>query len=264
MIDALAAGVVRASATLCDVPSLFRRKSTELVAEATAAAEPAEADRPATSDSPNWSADGSADSSATEPDASAETEPESRRPRGYTPSKQELGLATPKRPSTHLRRPGATPAPRSRKQMTKEERQEVREQRRERRREVTEGMRRGDERFLSGRDRGPARALARDVVDSRRTVGTFFFAGALIVLLGSSASMPAQVRLVANLLWAVLAAAVIIDVLLLCRKTKRLLRERHPDSTERMGGLYLYIAMRSITFRKLRIPHPRLKFGDPV
>lgn len=244
-IDALTAGVVRTSATLCDVPSLFRRKPTELVAEAAA------------------ETDASAEA---EVEADTETEPgsESRQPRGYTPSKKELGLATPKRPNTHLRRPGATPAPRSRKQMTKEERQEVREQRRDRRREVTEGMRRGDERFLSGRDRGPARALARDVVDSRRTVGTFFFAGALIVLLGSSASMPAQVRLVANLLWAVLAAAVIIDVLLLCRKTKRLLRERHPDSAERMGGLYLYIAMRSITFRKLRIPLPRLKFGDPV
>lgn len=238
------------------MPSLFRRKPTEPVAGATAV-ETAEADE-LTAD--NARDDTRGDSG----DDSSDAEPDSSRPRGYTPSKKELGVATPKRPNTHVRRPGAAPVARSRKEMTKEERQEVREQRRERRREVTEGMRRGDERFLSGRDRGPARALARDVVDSRRTVGTFFFAGALIVLLGSSASMPAQVRLVANLLWAVLAAAVILDVLLLCRKVKRLLRERHPDSTERMGGLYLYVAMRSITFRKLRIPLPRLKFGDPV
>jgi hypothetical protein len=224
------------------VPSLFRRRSPELVE--------APAPDPAASDP------------GPEPQAPDQPpDPEPRRPRGYTPSKKELGLTTPKRPSSHVRRPGATPAPRARKDLTKEERQALREERRERRREVTEGMRRGDQRYLSARDRGPERALARDVVDSRPTVGTFFFAGALIVLLGSSASMPAQVRLVANLLWGVLAVAVLLDITLLCRKVKRLLRERYPDSTERIGSLYFYVAMRSITFRRLRIPLPRVKFG---
>lgn len=221
--------------------SLFRRRSTELVETDLAEAAPEEEAAPE--------------------DAAA---PEPRRSRGYTPSKKELGKSTPKRPSTNVRRPGATTVPRSRKQMTKEERQQLREERRERRREVSEGMRRGDEQYLSGRDRGPVRRLARDVVDSRRTVGTYFFAGALIVLLGSSGAMPAQVRLVANLLWAVLAVGVLLDITLLCRKVKRLVRERHPDSTERMGGVYLYVAMRSITFRRLRIPLPQRKFGDRV
>ena len=40
-------------------------------------------------------------------------------------------------------------------------------------------MRAGDERYLLARDRGPERALVRDIVDSRRTVGTCFFGGAL-------------------------------------------------------------------------------------
>jgi hypothetical protein len=227
------------------VPSLFRRRATGLVADP-AAPEPAPGD------------------AAQAGEESTAAEPEPRRPRGYTPSKKELGKATPKRPNAHVRRPGVAPETRSRSQLTKEERRELREERRQRRREVTEGMRRGDERYLSGRDRGPARALARDVVDSRRTVGTFFFAGALIVLLGSSATMPAQVRLVANLLWAVLAAGVLLDIALLCRKVKRLVRERYPDSNERMGSLYFYVGMRSITFRKLRIPLPRVKFGDSI
>lgn len=227
------------SATLCHVLSLFRRRSAELVDD----------------DAPEPAPDGEEEA----------TPPEPQRQRGYTPSKKELGVSTPKRPSSHLRRPGAAvPAARSGKGLTKEERQELREERRSRRREVTEGMRRGDERFLTARDKGPVRALARDVVDSRRTAGTYFFAGALIVLLGSSATMPAQVRLVANLFWAVLAVAVVLDITLLCRKTKRLVRQRHPDSSERMGSLYLYLAMRSITFRKLRIPKPRVKFGDRV
>jgi Protein of unknown function (DUF3043) len=214
------------------VASLFRRKSAELVEE-------------------------------TEPEAAPEPEPETRRPKGYTPSKKELGVSTPKRPIGNVRRPG-TDVPRARGSLTKEERREVREERRARRREVTEGMRRGDERYLSARDKGPARALARDIVDSRRTIGTWFFGGALIVLFGSSAAMPPAIRLAANLAWGLLAVAVIFDSFLLCRKLKRLLAERHPDSTERRGSLYLYVVMRSITFRRLRIPQPRLKPGDKV
>lgn len=239
--------------------ALFRRKSSELVADTDPAAPPGD---PA-GGTGHPAATGEAGTSG-DPAAASETAG-SRRPRGHTPSKKELGRSTPKRPSAHLRRPGAAPADRrSRKDLTKEERQALREERRQRRREATEGMRRGDERFLTARDRGPERALARDVVDSRRTVGTYFFGGALIVLLGSSAAMPAEVRLVANLFWAVLAVAVLLDVTLLCRRVKRLVRERFPASQERMGSLYLYVAMRSITFRKLRIPLPRVKFGGSV
>lgn len=214
------------------VASLFRRKSAELVEEA-------------------------------EPELDPEPEPEPKRPRGYTPSKKELGVATPKRPTGNLRRPG-TELPTARGKLTKDERKELREERRERRREVTEGMRRGDERYLSARDKGPERALARDVVDSRHTVGTWFFGGALVVLFGSSAAMPPTVRLAANLAWALLAVAVIVDSFLLCRKLKRLLRQRHPDSTARLGSLYLYVVMRSITFRRLRIPQPRVKIGEKI
>jgi hypothetical protein len=185
------------------------------------------------------------------------------RSRGYTPSKRERGLTTPKRPSTNLRRPGTTTTGRSRKGMTKEEKQELRELRRARRREVSEGMRRGDPRFLAARDQGPEKAIARDVVDSRRTVGTWFFGGALVILLGSSTAVPVVVT-TANALFIMLTLAVTFDSVLICRKIKWLVRERHSDSTQRMGGLYLYAVMRSITFRRLRIPLPRKNFGDPV
>jgi hypothetical protein len=228
------------------VPPLFRRRSAELADEAGGPDDAAE--------------DAAAEDAAGE--VTDETE-EAQRPRGYTPSKKELGLSTPKRPSPHLRRPGATPAPRSRKDMTKEERRELKEERRARRREATEGMRRGDPKFLPARDRGPERAIARDVVDSRRTVGTWFLGGALIVLFGSSSAVP-QVVLAANLLFMLLALALIVDSTVLCRKVRRLVRERHPDSTERMGSLYLYVVMRAISFRRMRIPHPRLNLGDKV
>lgn len=179
--------------------------------------------------------------------------------KGRTPSKKELGVVTPKRPSNNVRR-GATATPTDRREAGRK----TREDRRERRREVSEGMRRGDPRYLLARDRGSERALVRDIVDSRRTAGTWFFAGALIVLIGSSTAMPDVVRLVSNILWLTLAFAVILDSVLICRRVRSLVRERFPRSEVRMRSLYLYAVMRGITFRRLRVPQPRVELGDAV
>ncbi|MEU2614157.1 DUF3043 domain-containing protein [Micromonospora sp. NPDC007271] len=202
------------------MPSLFRRKPADLVEESV--------------------------TTVTTDEASVAT-----RPRGYTPSKKELGVATPKRPGAG-RRPGAPTKP-----LTKEE---AREQRRAARAEAAAEFRREG----GPRDRGPERLLARSVVDSRRTVGTWFFGGALIVLLGSNQAMPPIVRLISNLLWGALALGVVIDSVLISRKIKKLVRERHPKSTERLGSLYFYAIMRSITFRRMRAPQPQVTIGDKI
>jgi hypothetical protein len=159
---------------------------------------------------------------------------------------------TPKRPRAG-RRP-ADPA----KPLTK---QEAREQRRRLRAEAAEEFRREG----GPRDRGPERALVRNIVDSRRTVGTWFFGGALIVLIGSNPQvMPPAVVLASNLLWAALGFGVIIDSVLICRRIKKLVRERFPKTQERMGSLYLYAIMRAITFRRMRVPIPRVQLGEKV
>ncbi|MER7456473.1 DUF3043 domain-containing protein [Micromonospora sp. NPDC126480] len=196
--------------------SLFRRKSTDLVDEATTSVTPEE-----------------------EPAA---------RSRGYTPAK---GRETPKRPAAGRRPPTAT------KPLTKEEQ---REHRRKLRAEAAADFRREG----GPRDRGPERLLARNVVDSRRTVGTWFFGGALVVLIGSNQAMPPAIQLASNLLWGVLALAVIVDSILIARKIKKLVRERFPNTGQRMGSLYLYAIMRSLTFRRMRAPEPRVNIGDPI
>jgi hypothetical protein len=201
------------------VPSLFRRKSTQLVEEPVTEVTPSEELAPA-------------------------------RPRGYTPSKKELGKETPKRPSAGRRSVDTKPA-------TK---QEARERRRALRAEAAAEFRREG----GPRDRGPERALTRDVVDSRRTAGTWFFGGALVVLFGSSPSMPAVVRLASNLVWAALAIAVVIDSVFISRRLKKLIHQRFPKTDQRMASLYLYAVMRSITFRRMRTPAPRVSIGDAV
>jgi hypothetical protein len=208
------------------VPSLFRRKPADLVEESV---------------------------------AETVSEPERPRSKNYTPSKKELGVETPKRASAQRRR-GAEPAPANRREAAKR----MRDKQRADRAEAMAGMRAGDERYLLARDRGPERALVRDIVDSRRTAGTWFFAGALIVLIGSAGSMPPAVQVASNLLWVVLAVAVVVDSFLISRKIKRLVTERFPKTQQRTGSLYLYGIMRSITFRRMRMPHPRVKIGAKI
>jgi hypothetical protein len=173
---------------------------------------------------------------------------DSGRPKAYTPAK---GKETPKRPGA-ARQPAG-----SGKALTKEE---ARERKRTLRQEAA-----AEYRSEGGpRDRGPERQLARNVVDSRRTAGTYFFGGALIVLIGSNGAMPDLVRTVATSLWGVLLIAVVLDAILIARKIKRLVRERFPKTEQRMGSLYMYAIMRSITFRRMRVPKPAVKIGEKV
>lgn len=188
-----------------------------------------------------------------EPTTSVTTaeEPTTGRSRSYTPSKRELGQTTPKRPGAQ-RQPAAAAKP-----LTKEE---ARQQRRRRRADTRAEFRREG----GPRDRGPEKALARDVVDSRRTVGTWFFVGALVVLFGSQPTMPPVVQLASNLMWALLAIGVVVDSILISRKIKKLVQARFPKTDQRMGSLYLYAIMRAMTFRRMRAPAPRVKIGDPI
>ncbi|MGC9667236.1 DUF3043 domain-containing protein [Planosporangium sp. 12N6] len=213
------------------MPSLFRRKSTDLVEAAVA--------------------------EATSADASSAEATEAR-PKGYTPSKKELGKITPKRPRAGALRE-APPADR------KEAARRAREKARAARTEQRAGMLAGDERYLMPRDQGPERALVRDVVDSRLTVGTWFFSFAFVLLVVSSMrSLPPQVGLAANLVWLLLGFGVILDVVLMSRKINRLVRERFPKTQQRMGSLYMYAAMRSLSYRRFRIPKPRVSAGAKI
>jgi hypothetical protein len=217
--------VVAASVTLHRVPSLFRRKPAGVQVEPVVE-EPADT---------------------------------AARPKGYTPSKRELGKTTPKR------RTGGRvvePPPANRREAVKR----MREKQRAERAEQRAGMMAGDERYLLPRDRGPERGLTRDIVDSRRTLGTWFFSFAILLFVGTTVarSLPPVVLLSLNAIWAALGLAVIFDSFLICRTAKRLIRERYPKSTQRIGALYVYAVMRGVTYRRMRIPKPRVKIGEEI
>jgi Protein of unknown function (DUF3043) len=218
------------------VPSLFRRKS----AEVTDSASGAEAD------------------DVTE-DPAAPGGP--RRSKAYTPSKRELGRTTPKRQGASLRRP-AEPPPATRREAYKR----MRERQRAERAEQRSGMLAGEERFLLPRDRGPERALVRDIVDSRRTVGTLFFSFAIVLFLSTlvTRAIPPIVLIGFNALWGLLALAVVVDSYFISRRVKQLVTERFPKTEQRTASLYLYAIMRGVTYRRLRMPKPRVKPGAQI
>ena len=183
-----------------------------------------------------------------------ETDDGTVRRKSYTPSKRELGKTTPKRTGTGRR---IEPAPANRREAYKR----MKEKQRAERAEQRAGMMAGDERYLLPRDKGEERRLVRNIVDSRHTIGTWFFGGALLVLVGSSAAMPPFVQLGSTALWAVLAIAVIVDSFLIARRVKKLVGERFPKTTQRMGSLYMYGIMRGLTFRRMRVPKPQIEMG---
>ncbi|MGH3658032.1 MAG: DUF3043 domain-containing protein, partial [Micromonosporaceae bacterium] len=230
------------------VPSLFRRRTQT----ATETSEPASAEPDAAAGAdpvPD-------DTGSAVPDTGPVAPRAGVKPKAYTPGK---GRATPKR--RDARRRNAEPPPKDRKEAARR----MRERQRTERAEAREAMMRGDERYLQPRDQGPERALTRNIVDARRNVGTWFFAGAVVILIGTwPGAFPPQVRFVFDLFWVVLLVAVIVDSFVLCRLVRRLVRDRYPDTTQRFGGLYFYAVMRALTLRRMRIPKPQVKPGDAI
>jgi hypothetical protein len=170
------------------------------------------------------------------------------------------GRPTPKRKDAQARRRMAEAPPANRKEAAAR----MRDRQREERAEAREGMMRGEEKYLMPRDKGDARRIVRNIVDSRRTVGTFFLGGTLVVFIAAQPGLPAAVRLYANFLWGALLLALLVDSYLLSRRIKKLVAERLPKNNEKMMGLYLYGAMRATVFRKMRAPKPQVNLGDKI
>ncbi len=186
------------------------------------------------------------------------------RARAYTPSKRELGKATPKR-TTGVRRIEATP--KDRKEAAKrqaEKRKELREKQRAHRAEIREGMLAGKEEYLPPRDKGPERATVRNIVDARRNLASYFLPGALIVIIGSSGAMPPAVQLGTTLFWVMLSVGIVVDSFLLTRKVRKVLSKKFPKAVKPPRAHYSYAIFRSLQIRRLRMPQPKVKPGDRV
>jgi hypothetical protein len=190
------------------------------------------------------------DQSASAPDAE---DPAVERA-NVTPSK---GRPTPKRSEAEKRRRQPYSAPADKKAAYQQSKGRDRANRGRR----MEAMRRGENWALPRKDQGPVRALARDYVDSRRSLSEFYMFGVLflVVLL----FIPG-LRQSAVVDYAVLALLLIIitESTIVGGRVIRMAHQRFPGETTK--GVRMYAAIRGTQIRRLRMPAPRVKPGDKI
>jgi len=168
------------------------------------------------------------------------------------------GRPTPKRRDAQKRRRGPVPA--NRKEATAQRRAQARESRMLQRQALLSG----DERHLPARDAGPAKRLARDVVDSRFTLGQIFF-GMILVVLVASLAIPkdySTVLAAVNLLSFLAVILVFVDSLRVGRKAKAMVTAAYDAKSA--YGITAYAGIRAMQPRRFRRPPPKLKRGDDI
>jgi hypothetical protein len=172
------------------------------------------------------------------------------------------GRPTPKRNEAQGRRAGPPPPPPTTR---KEAYKRMRQQQAAGRTEARAGAARGDDSYLPARDRGPVRKLVRDVVDSRRNVGSFFLAIAAVALIGT-VFPSVVVKNYASFLLFGFFLLMIVDSVVLSRKIKRKVAERFPadPQAKKTRGLVWYGISRSTMIRRWRFPKPDVALGADV
>jgi hypothetical protein len=188
------------------------------------------------------------------PDAPAETKPSaSQAGKGRpTPKRREAeaGRYTPIGGSS--RRPTGPRTPEQKAQdKTRDRAERIRK---------SEAMRRGEEWALLPKDRGAARALARDYVDSKRRISEYYMYVLLVLLvILFTAGRAAKIQLYLDLFLVVLIVVLLADALSLRRGLRRLVAEQLPDAST--VGLTRYAVFRAIQIRRFRMPLPRVQPG---
>jgi len=198
--------------------------------------------------------DGTAQDSpgAQSPDDPADTKPRS-------PAEAAKGRPTPKRSVAEAKRrqpiagsSRTTAAPR-----TKEDKAKARTNRAGK----YEAMRRGEAWALNPRDRGPARALARDYVDSKRRVSEYYMYILVVLLVAVFVRNKTAQEFISPLVL-VLIVIIVIDASLIRRGLRKLMAERLPNESAK--GLTAYATMRALQIRRFRVPVPRVHPGDKI
>jgi len=196
--------------------------------------------------------DGTAQDSpgAQSPDASAEA----KQPRSSAEAAK--GRPTPKRSEAERNR--RQPITGSRAPATPRTPEDKAKARSERGRKY-EAMKKGESWALNPRDRGPAKALARDYIDSKRRISEYYMY-ILVVLLAAVFLRNKTEQQYISPLVLVLVVVILLDAQIIRRSLRKLVAERLPGESTR--GLTVYAVMRALQIRRFRMPAPRVRPGE--
>ncbi|WP_240487198.1 DUF3043 domain-containing protein [Actinomadura flavalba] len=166
------------------------------------------------------------------------------------------GRPTPKRSEAQRKRLQPITAPPANR---KEAYRKMREKQAAERVKMREGMARGEERYLLKRDKGPVRRLARDYVDSRRTIASYLMYILFAIIAVSLLPIPAA-QIFGLFAPPLLLAVVFVEGFMISSGVKRLAAAKYPD--ENLKGVGLYAALRAMQIRRLRQPRPQVQVGQ--
>lgn len=179
-------------------------------------------------------------------------------------SSNAKGKPTPSRKEAELARKKAMKQPLSRReQMMRERERRMREKRK-----TQEALRSGgsDDAYLPPRDRGPIKALVRDVVDRRFNVAEYLLPILLLIivlnLVNSTVIQDPQVDAFIVLAWLGLVVLTIFDEIRLVRAVKQAVGDRFGDDAKR--GTTGYAVLRSTQLRRFRLPKVQIARGGPL
>lgn len=175
---------------------------------------------------------------------------------GETPTAQQpKGRPTPSRKDAEQQRKQTLKLPADPKAAKKA----LKQRERESRMEARAGLMAGDPKYLPARDQGAVKAYVRDFVDRKRRLSEFFIFIAIGILVAGFFRNP-QVQAVLSIVWFAMFGLVLLEVVWLLLRMNRELAERWPDPAERKGTK-LYMALRLLQIRRLRIPPPAIRPG---
>jgi hypothetical protein len=165
------------------------------------------------------------------------------------------GRPTPKRSQSQKQRKQAVRPPANSKEARALARTRLREERLAR----SEGLKRGDERSLPARDRGPVRRFVRDYVDARLNVAEYFMLVIPVVLV---VGLIRPIALLGTYLLFLTVVLGIADSIRLRLSLSKALAAKFPGTDTK--GSTSYAVLRSLQFRPLRLPKPQVSRGAHV
>ena len=191
------------------------------------------------------------------PDQAPESSPTADETAERASTTQGKGRPTPKRSEAERRRRQPYTAPADRKAASQQSRDRDRATRGRR----MEAMRRGENWALPRKDQGPVRALARDYVDSKRTISEYYMF-AVVVLLVLVFIPSLRKSGVTNYAVGLVFVVIVVESVITGARVIKLAHQRFPGESTR--GVRVYAAFRGTQLRRLRQPPPRVNRGDKI
>jgi hypothetical protein len=167
------------------------------------------------------------------------------------------GRPTPSRKEAEAAARARAKVPRTRKEAAAQRRQS----RGESTRKVREAMKTGDDRYLPARDKGPVRRFIRDFVDVRFSF-VELMVPILLVTLALGYSGQAQLAAWGNAILMGTLLLIVVDLVLLRFRVRGELTRRFPDAP--LKGTTYYAITRALQMKFMRLPKPRLKYGQEL